>query len=92
MCVQVRQRSREAILALELLIELNKGVEVNNMMEGTFNFKQFQVDRCTWQRRKTCLKSPFLQGRLDVRKAAIMGHSFGGATTIQTLSEDERFL
>ena len=33
-----------------------------------------------------------LQARLDVGKAAIMGHSFGGATTIQALSEDQRFL
>ena len=32
------------------------------------------------------------QGRLDMRKAAIMGHSFGGATTIQALSQDHRFL
>ena len=33
-----------------------------------------------------------LQARLDVGKAAIMGHSFGGSTTIQALSEDQRFL
>ena len=32
------------------------------------------------------------KGRLDVDTAAVMGHSFGGATTIQTLSEDSRFL
>ena len=32
------------------------------------------------------------QGRLDLRKAAIMGHSFGGATAIQALSQDHRFL
>jgi dipeptidyl aminopeptidase/acylaminoacyl peptidase len=51
---------------------LNEGVEVHNMMEGHFDFRQFQ-------------------GRLDLRKAAIMGHSFGGATTIQALSQDHRF-
>ena len=32
------------------------------------------------------------KGCLDVETVAIMGHSFGGATTIQTLSEDPRFL
>ena len=31
------------------------------------------------------------QGRMDIDTAAIMGHSFGGATTVQTLSEDKRF-
>ena len=40
---QVKQRSRDAILALELLTKLNEGVDVRNMMEGNFNFSQFQV-------------------------------------------------
>jgi platelet-activating factor acetylhydrolase len=31
------------------------------------------------------------KGRLDVSTAAVMGHSFGGATTVQTLSVDSRF-
>ena len=31
------------------------------------------------------------KGRLDLDRAGIMGHSFGGATTIQTLREDQRF-
>ena len=40
---QVLQRSRDAILALELLTKLSEGVDVNNMMDGDFDFKQFQV-------------------------------------------------
>ena len=32
------------------------------------------------------------KGSLNVESAAVMGHSFGGATTIQTLSEDPRFM
>ncbi|XP_064406355.1 platelet-activating factor acetylhydrolase-like [Halichondria panicea] len=31
------------------------------------------------------------KGRLDLNMAGMMGHSFGGATVIQTLSEDQRF-
>ena len=31
------------------------------------------------------------KGSMDVSTAAVIGHSFGGATTIQTLSEDTRF-
>ena len=40
---QVLQRSRGAILALELLTMLNEGVEVDNMMEEDFDLRQFQV-------------------------------------------------
>ena len=32
------------------------------------------------------------KSRLDVGTVAVMGHSFGGATTVQILSEDPRFL
>ena len=32
-----------------------------------------------------------IKGRLDLDKAVIAGHSFGGATTISTLSQDKRF-
>lgn len=28
---------------------------------------------------------------MNIATAAVIGHSFGGATTIQTLSEDSRF-
>ena len=31
------------------------------------------------------------KGRLDVSRPAVMGHSFGGGTTLQTLSDDSRF-
>ncbi len=39
-----------------------------------------------------CSLNCLFQGKLDTGKAAVMGHSFGGATTIQALSEDQRFL
>ncbi len=31
------------------------------------------------------------KGRMDISAAAVIGHSFGGATTLQTLLEDNRF-
>lgn len=31
------------------------------------------------------------KGRVNANLAAVAGHSFGGATTIQVLSEDKRF-
>ena len=32
-----------------------------------------------------------LKGRLDLNKVAMVGHSFGGATTVKTLIKDKRF-
>ena len=31
------------------------------------------------------------KGRLNMESAAVCGHSFGGGTVVQTLSEDPRF-
>ncbi len=110
---------------------LSEGVDVMNMMEGSFDFKQFQVDitslplppslpipfpihtqkHCYLQQIPMTLYEVYsnccivwllchgcecsvglFQGKLDTGKAAVIGHSFGGATTIQALSEDQRFL
>ena len=32
------------------------------------------------------------KGRLDVSKAAVVGHSFGGGSTIRVLTEEPRFM
>ena len=68
----MKQRSSDVRKALDLLSLLNEGVEIRNMMGGTYDLGQFK-------------------GRLKVDMAVVMGHSFGGATTIQALSEDHRF-
>ncbi len=31
------------------------------------------------------------KGRLDITTAGMLGHSFGGATVLQTLHDDQRF-
>jgi platelet-activating factor acetylhydrolase len=31
------------------------------------------------------------KGSMDLSKAGVMGHSFGGATAVQTLTMDDRF-
>ena len=41
--MQVLQRADDVRKVLNLLQLLNDGIEVQNMMEGYFDFKQFQV-------------------------------------------------
>jgi platelet-activating factor acetylhydrolase len=69
---QVRQRSQEVRKALDVLVMLNEGGEIRNMLGGTFDFSQFK-------------------DRLNTEIAAVAGHSFGGASTILALHEDQRF-
>lgn len=38
-----------------------------------------------------CLKPILFQGRLDLSKPIVMGHSFGGATAMYALATDPRF-
>ena len=62
-----------------MLYLLNDGADIQNMMEpGGGDGRGFDFGQ--------------FKGSLDIESAAVMGHSFGGATTIQTLSEDPRFM
>ena len=45
--LQVRQRADDVRKSLDLLQLLNDGAEICNMMEGYFDFQQFQV--CMYQ-------------------------------------------
>lgn len=75
---QVKQRAVDAKQALNMLYLLNDGVDIQNMLEADDISNGFDFGQ--------------FKGSLNVKSAAVMGHSFGGATTVQTLSEDPRFM
>lgn len=60
----------------ECIAALDHLTELNN---GTFCGVSTEIDLAQFQ------------DQLDLKKVAILGHSFGGATTIATLSKDSRF-
>ncbi|XP_065768536.1 platelet-activating factor acetylhydrolase isoform X1 [Muntiacus reevesi] len=69
---QVRQRAKECSQALSLILDIDHGRPVTNVLDLEFDVEQ-------------------LKDSIDRDKIAVIGHSFGGATVIQTLSEDQRF-
>ena len=70
--IQLKQRRSEVSKTLDVLISLNNGEEVKNLMGGNYDLSQFA-------------------GHFDTEKAVVMGHSFGGGTTVLTLATDNRF-
>ena len=76
MHTQVKQRATDAKQALNMLYLLNDGADIQNMLEAGNGSFDFGQ----------------FKDSLDIKSAAVMGHSFGGAATIQTLSEDPRFM
>ncbi|XP_020849593.1 platelet-activating factor acetylhydrolase [Phascolarctos cinereus] len=69
---QVLQRAEECSKALNLMLDINDGKTVKNVLHSPFDLQQ-------------------LKDAIDGKKIAVMGHSFGGATVIQSLGEDKRF-
>ncbi|KFO36219.1 platelet-activating factor acetylhydrolase [Fukomys damarensis] len=69
---QVRHRGKECSQALSLLLDIDEGKPVKNVLDLQIDLQQ-------------------LKGSLARNKIAIIGHSFGGSTAIQVLSEDQRF-
>ncbi|MXQ85359.1 hypothetical protein E5288_WYG011395 [Bos mutus] len=69
---QLRQRAKECSQALSLILDIDHGRPVTNVLDLEFDVEQ-------------------LKDSIDRDKIAVIGHSFGGATVIQTLSEDQRF-
>ncbi|XP_050806847.1 platelet-activating factor acetylhydrolase isoform X2 [Gopherus flavomarginatus] len=69
---QLQQRTEECIRALDLILDINNGNHVVNVLSLNFDW--------------TLLKES-----IDTDRIAVMGHSFGAATAIKTLSKDTRF-
>ncbi|KAI4531130.1 hypothetical protein MG293_018988 [Ovis ammon polii] len=69
---QLQQRAKECSQALSLILDIDHGRPVTNVLDLEFDVKQ-------------------LKDSIDRDKIAVIGHSFGGSTVIQTLSEDQRF-
>uniref|UniRef100_A0A8C9ADM0 Platelet-activating factor acetylhydrolase n=1 Tax=Prolemur simus TaxID=1328070 RepID=A0A8C9ADM0_PROSS len=69
---QLRHRAKECSQALDLILDIDRGKPVKNVLDLEFDVGQ-------------------LKDSIDRKKVAIIGHSFGGATVIQALSEDQRF-
>ncbi|XP_053140042.1 platelet-activating factor acetylhydrolase [Hemicordylus capensis] len=69
---QVQQRADECIRALDLMLNINCGKQVVNLLPLNFNWT-------------------LLKNSIDPQRIAVMGHSFGAATAIETLSKDVRF-
>ena len=74
---QVRERVGEAQQCLDLLEKMNTGkLEENVLVDGS-------------EDSISLLKQ--LEGSLAMEKACIIGHSFGGATTVMALAQDSRW-
>ncbi|XP_066170769.1 platelet-activating factor acetylhydrolase isoform X1 [Sylvia atricapilla] len=69
---QVQQRAQECIKALNLILKINSGEEVTNVLHSDFDWSS-------------------LKDSVDTSRIAVMGHSFGGATVIESLSKEIRF-
>ncbi|NWI65870.1 PAFA acetylhydrolase, partial [Todus mexicanus] len=69
---QVQQRAQECIKALNLILKINSGEEVMNVLNSSFDWNS-------------------LKDSVDTSRIAVMGHSFGGATVIESLSKEIRF-
>ncbi|KAF4794342.1 Platelet-activating factor acetylhydrolase [Turdus rufiventris] len=69
---QVQQRAQECIKALNLILKINSGEEVTNVLHSDFDWSS-------------------LEDSVDTSRIAVMGHSFGGATVIESLSKEIRF-
>ncbi|KAM7173673.1 platelet-activating factor acetylhydrolase isoform 1-T1 [Macrochelys suwanniensis] len=69
---QLQQRTEESIKALDLILDINSGKHVVNVLPLNFDWT-------------------LLKGSIDSDRIAVMGHSFGAATAIETLSKEARF-
>lgn len=74
---QLAQRAREASATLDLLTAINQGRAPPNIWPGGGREGESVIAG--------------LKGRLDLSRAAAIGHSFGAATSLMAASKDPRF-
>ena len=67
---------------MDLMVRIDEGKLVKNVALDD------QSDSNKVEEAKECLKS--FSGRLDFKASVLIGHSFGGATTLLNLSRDHR--
>jgi len=79
---QVHFRSGEVSRMMDLMVRINEGRMVKNVA-GIDDSSPTGADG------KECLNN--FKDRIDLKDAVLIGHSFGGATTILNLSRDHRF-
>ena len=79
---QVHFRSNEVSRMMDLMVRIDEGKLVKNVALDN------QSDSSQVEEAKECLKS--FSGRLDFKASVLIGHSFGGATTLLNLSRDHR--
>ena len=78
---QIHQRSKEVSRTLDILLDLNDGKDIGNIFQ---KYKTSQADSGNVNLHQ-------FENKMDVSNPVIAGQSFGGATTILALIEDERF-
>ena len=62
--------------------EGSKALDIMHLLHNGEQMHNMMQEKFNWQQFK---------GRLQMNNIAVMGHSFGGATTVQTLYTDKRF-
>ena len=80
---QIHLRGNQCIEMLDLLLLLHLGHAVYDIHNSTSSNLGSSQDP-DWQFQQ-------FQGRLDMTRVAVIGHSFGGGTSVCALAKDKRF-
>ena len=78
---QVHQRSKEVSRTLDILLDLCDGKDVSNI------FQKYKTD----DKFSEMVNLHQFENKMDISSPVIVGQSFGGATAVLALIEDERF-
>ena len=84
---QVHWRACEVSRMMDLMVKIDEGKPVKNVAtEAREDAPASDGDGSNEE--VSCLQK--FRGRLDLKDVALIGHSFGGATSLLTLSRDHR--